>query len=449
MDVYFSVFSVKIFASQTESPYLSGRHSANIPEAFTVMAKARVSTNPMYTGGAGGYSFYVRDGEQVVRQRRNNSNYGESASRSEAQQSRRVRWANLVNFFKSISSWQPKAYESKVGGQTDYNLFMSLNVNYSQIGLTKDMAVNGCACVAGYTVSRGSLPKIERAATDLADPFAMAVKLSNNIGANTTVGDFAADVLANNPEFINNDNIAFIIFKNYQQSNNFPYVLSVYKEVTLDPTSTDMLADKVGSGRFEKTAAGNLKINVGEAGSYEAGFVLIHTRKSTSSLQVSTQSIQVTSEGFWQEYSYPEWIQQCIQSYGVDSQVPLDPYEPPQPTLETVFDLQEEGDGDNIVAISPRQLQPGQYRVTLIPENWLVSEVAGDSDTVFGAAVSSDSSLPPASTTQIKKVTKGEMTGGVIVKSFDFVVRSDKPYLAVSLRANEGVSIEVLLERYT
>ena len=56
----------------------------------------------MYKGGAGGYTFYVRGGEQVIRQRKNNSNYGETASRTYAQMIRRIRWGNLVNVFKSI-----------------------------------------------------------------------------------------------------------------------------------------------------------------------------------------------------------------------------------------------------------------------------------------------------------------------------------------------------------
>ena len=76
------------------------------------MAKSRVTTNPMYTGGAGGYSFYVRKGEQVIRQRKNNSNYGASASRTYAQMIRRIKWGNLVNVFKAMRSWQPKAYDS-------------------------------------------------------------------------------------------------------------------------------------------------------------------------------------------------------------------------------------------------------------------------------------------------------------------------------------------------
>lgn len=279
----------------------------------------------MYTGGAGGYTFYVRDGEQVVRQRRNNSNYGESASRSESQQLRRVKWGNLVNFYKIMKSWQPKAYESKSKGQTDYNIFMSLNINNAPVSLTKQMVLQGCAVVYAYNVSRGSLPKIERALLDPAEGKVMAIKLTQAISSSTSVGQFATDVIANNPEFQANDNLAFIIFNNTQDSENFPYATSVYKEVTLDPTSTALLSSVIGSGRFEKTTAGNLLVNVGAADSHEAGFVLIHTRKVSGSLQVSTQYIITTGEEFHQEYSSPQWEQTCIDSYGVDVDVPLDP----------------------------------------------------------------------------------------------------------------------------
>lgn len=279
----------------------------------------------MYTGGAGGYTFYVRDGEQVVRQRRNNSNYGESASRSESQQLRRVKWGNLVNFYKIMKSWQPKAYESKSQGQTDYNIFMSLNINNAPVSLTKQMVLQGCAVVYAYNVSRGSLPKIERALLDPAEGKVMAIKLTQAISSGTTIGQFATDVIANNPEFQANDNIAFIVFNNTQDSENFPYATSVYKEVTLDTSSTALLSSVIGSGRFEKTTAGNLLVNVGAADSHEAGFVLIHTRKVSGSLRVSTQYIITTGEEFHQEYSSPQWEQQCIDSYGVDVDVPLDP----------------------------------------------------------------------------------------------------------------------------
>ena len=337
----------------------------------------------MYTGGAGGYSFYVRDGEQVVRQRRNNSNYGESASRSEAQQSRRVRWANLVNFYKSISSWQPKAYETKKTGQTDYNLFMSLNIGYSQIALTKDMALNGCACVAGYTISRGSLPTIEHDLVPDAGSIGYQIKLTQAISSATTVAQFSSDVVANNPEFKIGDNLAFIIFTNIQQSDNYPYVGSIYAEVTLDTSNTSTLDSKVGSGRFAKSTGNYLKLNVGAANSNEAGAVLIHTRKVSGILQVSTQSILATSEAFWQEYTSDAWVSQCIASYGVDTGVPLDPGEGGDDSGAgaTSYIAAVIGNGTSAVVSERKQMRPGVYRLTTSPNYWDVDSF-GDSEAV-------------------------------------------------------------------
>lgn len=289
------------------------------------MAKARVSTNPMYTGGAGGYSFYVRGGEQVVRQRKNNSNYGESASRSQAQMDRRVRWANLVNLYKLMAAWQPKAYESKKSGQTDYNIFMSLNINNSPVGLTKDMALQGCVVIYAYTISRGSLPPISMQYDTNSSQMITSLRLSQAITSATTVGQFASDVIDNNPEFRANDNIAFILFRNSQTVNNYPYATSEYKEVTLDIESESVLESVVGSGRFVVGSDGFLHVAVGAAGSQEAGMTLIHTRKVNGNLLVSSQKIQMTGEYIWGDYAYPAWIQQCIESYGLDNDVPLSP----------------------------------------------------------------------------------------------------------------------------
>ena len=345
----------------------------------------------MYTGGAGGYTFYVRGGEQVVRQRKNNSNYGESASRSQAQQARRVKWGNLVNFYKAMSEWQPKAYENKQQGQTDYNIFMSLNANYTDIALTKDMALNGCSVVFGYTVSRGSLPSIEEVVTSPGDPFAMSIKLTGSITGSTTVGQFATDVLANNPQFKNGDNLALIIFKNIQQVNNYPYTQSIYKEVTLDTTSTVTLASKVGTGRFNVTTDGYLQISAGAANSHEAGVVLIHTRKVEGTLKVSTQTIMVTSEGFPDEYMGTAWVQECIDSYGVDVEVPLDPSFKPGTISQVTANSATVHNGDSLTGqqtlrIYGSNLYGSNFKVLANNEELPIVEQASDHVIVFVGA---------------------------------------------------------------
>lgn len=279
----------------------------------------------MYTGGAGGYSFYVRDGEQVVRQRKNNSNYGESASRTQPQMERRVRWANLVNFYKAMSFWQPKAYETKAKGQTDYNVFMSLNINGSVVSLTRDMALNGCSVVENYNVSRGSLPSLQAVGNVVQNGWAWDIDLTITLGSTTTVGQLSADIIDNNPAFRQGDNLAFIIFKNTKATNSFPYVSCIYSELTLDRNSDKLLQSINLMDRLVKSSQNTLGATFGASGSKEAGGVLIHTRKVEGSLQVSSQKILTTNENIIEDYSSAQWIDECIASYGLDQEVPLDP----------------------------------------------------------------------------------------------------------------------------
>ena len=289
------------------------------------MAKARVSTNPMYTGGAGGYSFYVRGGEQVVRQRRNNSNYGESASRTEAQMLRRVKWGNLVNVYKSMASWQPKAYEFKNPGQTDYNIFMSMNINSASCALTKDMANNGCAVQEGFWVSRGSLPPVERAVTDPAGGIGTNIKMTITPSANTTVAQLSVDIISNNPLYQDGDNIAFVMFTNFIDSRGYPYLTAQYTELTLDINNATLVQSLSLLNRIMPGDNNDLAFRIGALNSHESGLVIIHTRRENGILKVSSQTIWGTGETLIDQFSGQDWIQECIQSYGLDQNVPLDP----------------------------------------------------------------------------------------------------------------------------
>lgn len=295
------------------------------------MAKARVSTNPMYTGGAGGYTFYVRAKEQIVRQRRNNSNYGETASRSYAQMIRRIKWGNLVNVYKSIRSWQKKAYDSKVAGQTDYNLFMKLNIGRCSVGVTKQACEQGFGVWEDYQISNGSLPVVGYQLSSTAGRYKTGIVITAAITAETTVGELSADILDNNPEFVGGDNIAFVFFTNWKMGGSeWPYASSVYTELTLDASSTIMLSDLPDLGeRLIESADEYLEVTyersaVTDSG-HEVGIAIIHTRKSAGALYVSPQSILLNDDSLVSEYSGSDWYNACISSYGIDESVPLDP----------------------------------------------------------------------------------------------------------------------------
>lgn len=295
------------------------------------MAKSRVTTNPMYVGGAGGYSFYVRGGEQVIRQRKNNSNYGEGASRTRAQMIRRIRWGNLVNVFKGQKAWQPKAYDSKTKGQTDYNIFMALNINQATVGLTKEMCLSGCAVIEGYQVSRGSLPPVSLTASGSGNQYVTDIKITNAITGSTTVGQLAADILANNSQFVAGDNIAFVFFKNWKASRvEWPYAATAYTEITLDTTSATVINSIPElDNRLSKSTGGTLQVSWTSTGEFdptrEVGFVAIHTRKTASMLAVSSQEILMNSNSLVAAFSGSAWDETCINSYGLTDEVPLDP----------------------------------------------------------------------------------------------------------------------------
>jgi hypothetical protein len=285
----------------------------------------------MYTGGAGGYSFYVRKGEQVIRQRKNNSNYGSGASRTYAQMIRRIKWGNLVNVFKAMKSWQPKAYDSKKQGQTDYNIFMQLNINRATAALTREMCLSGCAVIEPCQVSRGSLPPIALALAGSGNQYVSDIVISNSISGSTTVGQLSADILANNPQFQEGDNLAFCFFYNWKDSRvEWPFVSTRYTEITLDSTSATVINSIPAlDNRLSKSTGGNLQASwsVGTplSPNNEVGMVLIHTRKSASMLAVSSQEIVVNGNSILSSFVGNTWYQTCIDTYGLTDEVPLDP----------------------------------------------------------------------------------------------------------------------------
>lgn len=291
------------------------------------MAKVRNAANTIRQGRIGENTWYVRDGVQVVRQRLQNSNYGEGARRSSAQQERRAKWGNLVNFYKVIKSWQPQAYESLKKGVTDYNAFMQLNANSTRVYLTRQLVEAGGAVVAPYIVSKGTIPAITLTYDSTDELMVTNIVISTNPSTSGyRVGQLAADIIANNPQYQEGDNIAFIQFSQVVEAgSSVPRVSSVYKEITLDTASQTPLSDygnfimRTGEGNYLMLSAASLP-----AGSKNYAF--IHTRRDQGSLMVSTSSITMAA-AVPTTYTDDTAKAAAIASYGVDGDVPLAPGE--------------------------------------------------------------------------------------------------------------------------
>lgn len=289
------------------------------------MAKIRVMSNQRRVGRVGDTTYYVRDGEQIARQSQNNSNYGATASRTPAQMARRVKWANLVNLFKGMKSWQPKAYDFKKKGQTDYNLFMALNINSANVCLTKDMAMNGCGCWEAYQISRGSLAPIGLVAGSTVGTAVTNIKCNLQLASSTTIGALSAEIIEKNPMFLNGDNIAIIGFWTVLDDRGYPYSGTNYQELTLDTSSQVTLSDAGLWNYISTSSSSTIQLDKQTVtGGETTHMVAIHTRKD-SVLQVSTQALCPVNDIYSAQFMGDEWEELCISTYGLDGEVPLDP----------------------------------------------------------------------------------------------------------------------------
>ena len=190
---------------------------------FTTMSKIRVISNPLQSGRNGANTYYVTKGTQIVRPSRNNSNYGEGASRTPAQQARRIVWSNPVNFFKISAFWMKKAFEYKEANQTDYNKFMSLNIGRSICAFTKSEAQSAACIAEDFFVSQGSIPSV--AHTKGEDVIFSSITLSPDLSLSQPVAEIVADILDKNPGLDSSYQISLIV---YQQSTTIEGVPNLH-----------------------------------------------------------------------------------------------------------------------------------------------------------------------------------------------------------------------------
>lgn len=289
------------------------------------MATIRTMSNQILVGRVGQTTYYSRQGQQVARQARNNSNYGDSASRTYGQMSRRVKWSNLVNLYKSMQYWMPKAFEGASKGVTVYNKFMSLNVPITAVNLAKDVAQAGGCVLEPIYVSRGQIPSIGYQSEG--QRFGTDIDLGDvTIGAAETVANVSASIIERNANYLAGDNIAVVHFFQDTDELGVPHVQTRYFELTIDTSSTVTFGDLAIFYDGGLTNIGNyLAINRQDLPSSLVGTVFIHTRKVGGSLRVSSQRVNVYSAASYSDYTTPQSEQMAIDSYGLDPSVPLDP----------------------------------------------------------------------------------------------------------------------------
>ena len=292
------------------------------------MAVTRNNLSMKMNGKVGAYSFYTSTGgRQVARIANNSSNYGETAKRTVAMQTRRSRWGNLVSFYSANKDLMARAYERKGANLSDYNRFMQLNIPLASVSLVKDDFMRGMAILQEYVIADGSLPEIDVA--EVQEDGCVFNLLTGIDGefADKTIGQVSVDLLDHNPQLQQGDQLTFI---SYTNAGTTPSTIRIYRhlcEMTIDPKS----AVSFGTLKYANIIAGNgLKVVIAGQGNV-FGQAIIHSRSVGGSLLISRAKITLNSDTLVRQFSAPEAVKKAIDSYGVDAEKLLEPGSPEQP----------------------------------------------------------------------------------------------------------------------
>ena len=361
------------------------------------------------------------------------------------QMSQRVKWANLVNFYRANKSWMKFAFETKPTNRTDYNQFMSLNVANSRIYLPKGIANQGGCVVDSYVMTQGSLPSIEfnyqseQWDTNL---FLPSLFLISNT---TTIAEVSQALLQSNPGLREGDQLSFIRLTQQTNSNTgVPFVVVRKYEVILNSTDLrffwafmpESYIDAVGSST-------NNCLFVNDSGN-AGGFLLILSRTTGGKTYVSTQSIIVANnDALIQAYSSSNALQTAIDSYGESTEPFLtsttaeqDSQAPVQPSVVSIS-----GDLGNAVPgqiFGPISLEVAdEFEVTL--SETPTAAGAGSKVVVVKAGVETEVAITNANIQDGKVVLpwpSGAVTGEGYYVADIYVVADDTTYRAPFLVPN-------------
>ena len=241
-----------------------------------------------------------------------------SNPRTASQMGQRVKWANLVNFYRVNSDWLKYAYETKSANQSEYNKFMSLNVADSQVFFTKQQAAAGSSIVCPYIMTQGSLPSIEFTEEAGSWPTNIYFPSGFFLLPTTTIAEFSQYAIQQNPAIRQGDQLSFVRFTQmFNSDTGYPYVIVRKYELVFDINSTELVGSYLPLDYIGVLNVGTPNqlgvIDSGLAG----GFLLCLSRTQGGKTLVSSQRIITTRmDATIATYSSAQQLAAAVSSYG-------------------------------------------------------------------------------------------------------------------------------------
>ena len=265
--------------------------------------------NTKLRGSIGQYTFQRLNGQTVAKEKVEKKAI---PVRTMTQMLRRVRWANLVNLYRSFEGTLHPSFESKDPRVSDYNMFMQANIGSSNVALPKSEAVQGACVVAAYQITRGQLPGI-MVGIDSSHIAVTDISVGGlSIGASTTLKAFSDAIIQNNPTWRDGDQLSlYVAIQEVDGATGIPRVSMKAIEVTLDTSDEDTLLEDITGQNVYDVQDGMLKYKAALIG----GIACVHSRKVNGKTLVSTQRFVVDNPTLAQ-YTTQAAFDTAIESYG-------------------------------------------------------------------------------------------------------------------------------------
>ena len=280
------------------------------------MAKVKSGGIRNLIGRVGGNVYYMNKGQNIARELAPAISNPQTA----AQQEQRMRWANLVSFYRANQPWQKRgAFESKKQTWSDYNAFVSANSKISPVFLTKGEAEQGGAVVAPYIVTKGSLPSVGLFSWEGQDVFCSDLYVGDlTISGTTTAAQLSAALRENNNGLQEGDQLSFILNIQGTSAEGVPFITARYYEFIIDSSDNRTLADiglegVIIADEYEEMQ----RICLAHDGAVCGGAIIV-SRTISGNIKVSTQSLVLTvsMETFLAGYTSDAALQRAARSYG-------------------------------------------------------------------------------------------------------------------------------------
>lgn len=280
------------------------------------MAKVKSGGIRNLIGRVGGNVYYMNKGQNIARELAPAISNPQTA----AQQEQRMRWANLVSFYRVNLPWMKRgAFESKKQTWSDYNAFVSANSKISPVYLTKGEAEQGAAVVAPYVVTKGSLPSVAVVSDETNEQFVSDLYVGDLvISRTTTAAQLSAALRDNNNNLQEGDQVSFILNFQGTTTDGVPYITARYYEFIIDSSDNHTLADLGLEGVIVDDTWNEMQclclVNEGNV----AGGTIIVSRTSSGNIKVSTQSLVLNASAiaYLADYTSDAALQRAARSYG-------------------------------------------------------------------------------------------------------------------------------------